>query len=398
MKTLSDYYKLYSDELFEYCLPFWLKHGVDKKFGGLYTCLDRSGQIYSTDKSVWMQGRAAYMFSHLNNVYGDNGEWLNLAKSCIDFLNDYCIDKTDGRMFFTVTNDGKPLRKRRYFFSETFYIIANAEYYLATGDDTALKNAKRYYDFVFDIYKNPENDPYKITPKSYATTRSLKTLANPMILLNVNSIMRECDKQNKKKYDDIAKVLINDIKAFKYKDTNLMLENIGLNGEYYQDISSCRIINPGHSIELGWFLLSEAEHLNDSELFLFAEKIFNEAYAFGFDDKYGGILYFKDVENKPVEAYEHDMKLWWPHAEAIIASLMLFDRTENTKYFEIFEYLTEYSFEKFSDREYGEWLGYLRRDSKPTEPACKGHTYKGPFHVIRMLSIVERILAHKIKR
>ena len=44
------------------------------------------------------------------------------------------------------------------------------------------------------------------------------------------------------------------------------------------------------------------------------------------------------------------------------------------------------AFEHFSDPEYGEWFGYLRRDGKPTQPPCKGHTYKGSFHVMRMLA------------
>ena len=37
---------------------FWLKHGMDREHGGVYTCLDRKGEIYSTDKSVWKIGRA----------------------------------------------------------------------------------------------------------------------------------------------------------------------------------------------------------------------------------------------------------------------------------------------------------------------------------------------------
>ena len=54
--------------------------------------------------------------------------------------------------------------------------------------------------------------------------------------------------------------------------------------------------------------------------------------------------------------------------------------------------LTEYSFSHFSEHKYGEWYGYLRRDGKVTEPPCKGHTYKGPFHVIRCLSTVTKYL------
>ena len=54
----------------EACTEFWLKNGMDEKHGGVYTCLDREGNIFSTDKSVWMQGRCAYIFAYLCNNFG----------------------------------------------------------------------------------------------------------------------------------------------------------------------------------------------------------------------------------------------------------------------------------------------------------------------------------------
>jgi len=145
-------------ELLESCVPFWLNHAVDTEYGGLLNCLDREGKVYSTDKSIWMQGRAAWMFSYLYNNIEKNEEYLHLAKSCLDFLEKYGIDE-DGRMFFTVTRDGLPLRKRRYFFSQTFYIIGCAEYYMATGEEKYLKIAKKYFDFVYGIYRDPSTEP-----------------------------------------------------------------------------------------------------------------------------------------------------------------------------------------------------------------------------------------------
>ena len=138
-------------------------------------------------------------------------------------------------------------------------------------------------------------------------------------------------------------------------------------------------------------MLDEGIYRNDAELKNFAATVFDDAIARGWDEKYGGIFYFKDVEGKPVEAYEHDMKLWWPHNEAIIASLMLYRETGKEKYKEWFEKITEYAFSHFSDRENGEWFGYLRRYGLPTEPPCKGHTYKRAFHVMRMLAKVVNI-------
>lgn len=379
-------YEKFKSELLDSCVPFWLKYAVDKEYGGISNCIDRFGKIYSDDKSVWMQGRCGWMFSYIYNNIDQKEEYLAFAKSCIEFAKNNCIDD-DKRMFFTVTKDGKPLRKRRYWFSETFYIMANAEYYMACLDKTYLDEAIKYFDFVYDMYKNPCNDPYKITPKSYSKTRDTKTLANPMILLNVASIMRDADNNNYNKYDLIITDLIEDIKCFYKPEYHAMFENISANdNSVILNSSPCRVINPGHDIECAWFLLDEAIKRNNTELIQLAIKIFDEAFERGWDKEYGGIFYFKDVLGLPVEAYEHDMKLWWPHNETIIASLMIYIHTKDEKYKKIFDMVCDYAFDHFSDKEYGEWFGYLRRDGKCTEPPCKGHTYKGPFHVMRMLA------------
>ncbi len=391
MKELKEkYYSQYKDELFLSCVPFWLNNGQDKKYGGIINCLDRYGNVYSCDKSVWMQGRTAWTYSYISNSFGKNEEYLSFAKSCLEFLAAHCIDE-DKRMFFTVTEDGKPLRKRRYWFSETFYIVGAAEYYMATGEEKYLAIAKEYFDFVYGMYKNPESDPYKITPKSYSSTREMKSLARPMIMLNVASVMRRADKSREVFYNEIIDGLISDVKCFYKPELSCMLESVTKENEYFSASSEGRIVNPGHSIECAWFLLDEGIYRNDKDLKNFAATVFDDAIARGWDEKYGGIFYFKDVEGKPVEAYEHDMKLWWPHNEAIIASLMLYRETGKEKYKEWFEKITEYAFSHFSDRENGEWFGYLRRDGLPTEPPCKGHTYKGAFHVMRMLAKVVNI-------
>ena len=384
--NMKGVYEQFRAELLDSCVPFWLEHGVDAEYGGILNCLDRTGKVYSEDKSVWMQGRAGWIFSYIYNNIEKKEEYLTLAKSCIDFAREHCID-SDGRMFFTVTREGKPLRKRRYWYSETFYILANAEYYMATGDSACLDAARKYFEFILEIYRDPSADPFKITPKSYAQTRSTKPLANPMILLNVAAVMRQADPEQFGYYDGLMTQFIEAIKCFYKPEYRATFECIDTtDNSVILSSAPCRVINPGHDIECAWFLLEEAARRQDKDLIAFAARMFDDAFALGWDQEYGGITYFKDILGLPVEAYEHDMKLWWPHNEAIIASLMLYQVTGDEKYKAVFAQVKDYAFSHFSDPEYGEWFGYLRRDGKPTEPPCKGHTYKGPFHVMRMLA------------
>jgi len=207
-----------------------------------------------------------------------------------------------------------------------------------------------------------------------------------MILMNVASILRDADEARFDYYDKIISWLIEDIRRFYKPEYKATFENIdALTDGVILDNAPCRVINPGHDMECAWFLLEEAKKRQDDDLAAFAGQMFDDAFRLGWDEEFGGILYFKDVLGLPVEAYEHDMKLWWPHNEAMIASLMLYRYTGKEQYREIFDRVREYAFAHFSDPEFGEWFGYLRRDGKPTEPPCKGHTYKGPFHVMRML-------------
>jgi|LSQX01.1.fsa_nt_gb N-acylglucosamine 2-epimerase len=396
----TELYEFYKSCLLEDCIPFWLNHSLDHEYGGYFTCLDREGKVFSTDKSVWFQGRGLWIYSRLCNALGKRDEWLEAARLGYEFLVNYCFD-TDGRMFFQVTRDGKPLRKRRYLFSETFAIIALAEYYKATGNMAALDKAKSIYKMILSIYDNPANDPYKITPKVYSETRAMKAMAVPMILLNTNYILREIDNVNCKcsgnacdcsvNYADIAKMLTKEIiEDFLKPEEKALFETVGINGERL-DTPAGRCINPGHSIEASWFLMKEAEYQKDTGLMQKALNILDWSLDLGWDKEYGGISYYADIEGKPIEQLEWDMKLWWPHTEALYALLLAYKNTDKQKYLDWYDKVHNYTFDRFPDKEYGEWYGYLHRDGTVSH-TLKGSMWKGPFHIPRALLFCMQLL------
>ena len=391
--------KAWTEKELAVCADFWLRNGMDREHGGVYTCLDRYGRVYSTDKSVWMQGRCGWIFAYLCHVYGAKKEWLEASKSCLDFMEKYCINPdANGRMYFTVTADGKPLRQRRYYFSEAFYAIANAEYYGVTGEKECLERAKKAYNIYWDLWHGAK-DPTGLGPKTEPQTRSGRAFGLPMIYLNVTSVMLRVDPENKALYEERAQGCVDDI--FKYHvhpELHCVLENVGVNGEANLDYTDGRIVNPGHDIEGVWFLLEHAKRTGNKELVAKAEEIFNWAIKAGWDEEYQGLLYFVDCLGNPPEAYEHDMKLWWPHDEILISSLMLYRDTGKEEYLDWYFRTMDYCKEHFSDSDGGEWYGYLRRDGKPTEPSTKGSTFKGPFHLPRMLIMTDMMLKELLER
>ena len=386
------YRDFYHSFLLDNVVPFWEKSDlIDKEHGGFITSVDREGKSYNDDKSVWFQGRCLWTFSRLCNLYGERPLWKEAAQSGAKFIKEHCID-TDGRMFFVVTREGEPLRKRRYFFSESFLVAGFTEYYLLTKDPEDLALAERYFDLMYRLYRHPESDPFKITPKENEKVRSLHSNANPMVLVSTAQGLRRVDPSRKAYYDEIIHALIDDMIGLHYKeDLKCVLENVYKDGSIL-DNPTGRTINPGHSIENSWFLLNYALLSKDEELKKKALNILNWSLERGWDKDYGGVSYFVDLYNRPCEQLEHDMKLWWVHNECLIATLLAYKATKDERYFAAFETIHDYCFSHFSDKEYGEWYGYLHRDGTVSHTQ-KGSLWKGPYHLPRCLMNVEKILS-----
>lgn len=391
-------YRDWVQQQLQICTGFWLKNGMDHKYGGVYTCLDRKGEIYSTDKSVWMQGRCGWIFAYLCHMYGSRPEWLEASKSCLDFLEEHCINHdAGGRMYFTVTEDGRPLRQRRYYFSEAFYAMANGEYYGVTGERGHLDRARRAYDLYWDLAHGMP-DPTGLGPKTIPETRTGRAFGIPMIILNVTSVLLRVDPERKALYEERAAQCVDEIFKYHVKpELKCVLENVAEDGTPRLYYTEGRTVNPGHDIEGVWFLLEHAKRTGDKELVEKAAQIFDWAIEAGWDNEYGGLLYFTDCLKKPPEAYEHDMKLWWPHNEIMISSLMLYRDTGREEYLDWFDKTLEYCKAHFADPEYGEWYGYLRRDGLPTQPSTKGSTFKGPFHLPRALIMCDAMLGQLLE-
>lgn len=372
LESLEIFYK---KQLLESTIPFWFPRSFDQEYGGYLFMRDRDGSLIDDDKAVWIQGRGVWMLSTLCNSFGTKGEWLSGAKSGIDFLNRYCFD-TDGHMFFHVTRDGKPIRKRRYFFSETFAVIAHAAYAKASGDEAAAASARYLFGKCIEYATTPG-----IFPPKFTDTRPSKGIGVPMIMINTAQQLREtigdprCDEWISKWIEEIEKDFVKD-------DIACVMEQVSPDGNIIDHIDG-RTLNPGHAIEGAWFIFREAQYRNnDPRLINLGCRMLDYMWERGWDKEYGGILYYRDVYNKPVQEYWQDMKFWWPHNETIIATLMAYLLTGNEKYAGWHRQVHEYAYTHFHDREHGEWYGYLHRDGSIAQ-AAKGNLFKGPFHLPR---------------
>ena len=361
----------YIKHLTEDILPFWLDNAIDEEQGGIFTQLDEKGNVYGTEKSVWFQGRALYIFSFAYNCGIKDEKLLKAAKKIFEFLPK-CGNETL-RMAFTVTEDGKEIQKRRYWFSETFAAIGCCEYYLATGDEQAKLWAEKYFDVAYGLHCDPNHNPFE---------PGLHALSPCMILLSTAQVLR---KLNPDKYDPIAKAMTKDILL--HLTEKGLLENVSPEGKFV-DTPTGRTVNPGHSLEAAWFLMVQSELTDDPTILEKAEEIIDISMKLGLAN--GGILAFCDCDGKPANALEWDMKLWWPQCEAMLATKMAYLKTGKEKYLDWYNGIEKYVEDHFIDQENGEWYGYLHYDGTVAN-TLKGNIFKGPFHIPRMFLLLERM-------
>lgn len=374
LKSCAD---IYRNDLVNNIMPFWLKNGIDPVNGGVYTCLDRQGNLIDTTKSVWFQGRFGFVAAYAYNSIERNPEWLAASKSCIDFIEAHCFDPKDGRMYFEVMADGTPLRKRRYVFSECFAAIAMSEYSIASDDRSYAEKALKLFKDIRRFLATPELTPAKYLPAQPAIGHSIT-----MILINTASCIRRAisDPVLDRQIDES----IEQLKFFMHPEFKCLLETVTPEGGLI-DTCNGRIINPGHCIETAWFLLAEAQHRGwDADIIKMATTILDWSWDWGWDNEFGGIINFRDCRNYPCQDYAQDMKFWWPQCETVIATLYAYQATGNEKYLDMHRMANEWMYDHLADKEYPEWYGYLHRDGSVAQPA-KGNLFKGPFHIPRMM-------------
>ena len=365
-------------------VSFWEDVSVDKEYGGYLCGFDREGKLFFEDKSVWQQGRSLWMFSKLYNEFGKKEKWLEAAKSGYEFINKFCFSES-GHMYFRVTRDGKPLQERRYYFSEAFAVMGYCEFYKATGNPEVKERALKLYSLMEKYYTTPGCFQPKINPE----TRKYKGHSIVMIMLNVCQHMREID--DDPKYDQMITDCIRKITGeFIKEDKKALLETVDFDGSFI-DTPQGRFINPGHSMETAWFLMKEAIHRGDRDLFETSIRVTEWSLQRGWDNEMGGIFYFVDLYEKPVISNEWDLKLFWVHCEAMIALVYSYMYTKNQKYMEGFEEIFNYCAEHFSDPGYPEWYGHLHRDGTPISQ-IKGSDWKGPFHNVRAFMVLSQLL------
>lgn len=372
--------KLYHRELYQNVLPFWIKHSIDREFGGYQTCLDRKGQVFDSDKFIWLQARQVWTFATLYQQSPERTDLLEIALHGAEFLVQYGFD-SNHHWYFALDQSGRPLVQPYNIFSDCFACMAFAKLFEVTGEVSYRDLAATTFNQILKRRPNPKGS-YE---KRISHNRPLQGFSLPMILCNLSLELEKV----------LEKSLVNELiesgvdqvmKVFYDSEHGLIREHVLEDGQFHDSMDG-RLLNPGHALEAMWFILDLAQRLNNQELIERCRQIILRTLDVGWDPQHRGIFYFLDIEGHPPDKLEWDQKLWWVHLEGLIATLMAYRLTGCFQCKSWFERINEYIWTHFPDPEFGEWFGYLNRKGEVLLN-LKGGKWKGCFHVPRALNRV----------
>ncbi len=422
--------EIYRDELFVNILPFWLRKGIDERFGGYFTCFSNDGsQLLHHHKFTWSQGRFVWMLARLYRSMkgrvqeGQRERYLELAASGAEFLMKHaCLE--NGNCAFILDRAGNPILLDKNgetrpavpgegydlsIYADFFVIYGLGEFAQAAGDRAA-------FDFAHDLYKsviarlssgNYRTDPYPV-PRGY------KVHGEPMILLETAQELADAAQvfgleTEAEKLRETADSSVREIMGFfRIREWKVVLEMIGVDNHPVDTLLG-RYINPGHTIEDMWFVMHWALRNKDRQLFAEAAETVSWALEVGWDDTYGGLPQFVDRSGGPPkggvpeELKDHEMvrklrsnwsnKLWWPHSESIYALLLALDEMGESWMEEWFWKVHDYTLNTFPnpDKSVGEWIQIRDREGRP-ESKVVALPVKDPFHIARALTLAIPVL------
>lgn len=373
----ADLLAIYRAELLERVVPFWLEHAVDWDNGGVLTCISDAGEVLSQDKYMWSQLRAIWTFSALYNKIERRPEWLDVARHIYNFVKKYGRDE-QGRWVFAVDKDGQILEGATSIYADGFALYGLTELARASDEREVIDLALETYENVQSRLARPGS--YLTAP--YTMPENGKAHGVSMIFsLVFNELGRYLDDQAIVEASLFHAREVMDV--YLRPDRKLLYEFVHVDNSLI-DSPQGRSVVPGHAIESMWFMIHIFGREGDQARVRRAVEAIQWHLEFGWDYEYGGLFHARDAEGGSPWWRFADAKLWWPHTEALYATLLAHEISHEAWPVDWFQRVHNYAFDHYPVPEHGEWTQKLdRQGNKLTDTVAL--PVKDPFHLPRAL-------------
>lgn len=385
--NFADLQRVYRTTLLDSVIPFWTENAIAPA-GGLHTCIGDDGRVVSHDFWNWSQWRAVWVFSKLYNRIDPRPEWLAIAENIYRFVSAHGpLD--DGHWPLLLDGDGNIQRGYESIYVDGFAIYGLVELWRATRKDEILQKALRTFEAVQETFSGEASPPAYPFPipddrKNHGVSMLFSLVFFELAKAAGDDTVMACAlKQHRQVVDE-----------FLNKERGLVVEWLRRDGGTLPPPQGTVVI-PGHAIESMWFQTHIARERGDRETIDRAAATILRHLEHGWDEKYGGLYWALDADGRDDVAWEnHETKLWWPHTEALYATLLAYEMSGDPVFLDWHERVRRYSYERFEDREHGEWRQKLDRTGKPITKVV-ALPVKDPFHLPRALiyciDVLERL-------
>lgn len=382
--------------LFEHLMPFWEQHAMDPH-GGILTCIADDGTVQSTDKWLWSQWRAVWIFARLYNTMDRDEKWLGHARHVAEFCLKHGWLEAEQGWALLLAQDGGILKRHESIYTDGFAVYALAELFRATGETRYREWACRTADAALEKLQQPYD---QLPHFPYPIPAGAKAHGIPMFwsfkLAELGEILGD------QKYLKLARGFSEEVfRDFYRVDSDRIIEFVRQDGGEFTPPQGTVTV-PGHAIEDMWFQL----HVFDAVKWTgaprdLAIRLIRRHLELGWDEQYGGLFLAIDRDGRQGEAIGWkfaDTKLWWPHTETLYALLLAWRATGDAWFYDWYEKIWALCLERHVDWVNGEWTQKLNRDLTPMTGVV-ALPVKDPFHLPRALilqiELLERMSAQQ---
>lgn len=380
--------RFYLDQLLGDIIPWWMEHAIDREHGGICTFIEDDGTVVSTDKYMWSQLRALYLWSLLYNRIEPREEWIEVARGIFDFVARYGRDE-QGDWNYWLTAEGEVVEGPTSIYTDGFAIMGMTEFARATGDQRAIDIALETYRRARERLARPGS--YLTAP--YIVPAGAKAHGVSMIF---SSVFYELGKllDDAEIMDAGYEHTLQVMDHFRRPELLCLLEYVGLDGSVL-DSPEGRVVVPGHAIESMWFQMHIFGHRGETERIREAAECVRWHVGPAWDPEWGGLVLAFDSHFGGEPAWEHAMrKFWWVHTETLYALLLSYYHTREAWCLEWYDRVHEWTFAHFPIPEHGEWTMRLTREGeRPRELlSLLPLPIKDPFHTPRAMVMMIDVL------
>jgi N-acylglucosamine 2-epimerase len=389
LKDLRDFYR---QQLLDDIVPWWTEHAIDRENGGICTFIEDDGTVASTDKYMWSQLRALYMFSALYNRIEQRDEWLDIARNIYEYVAAHGRNE-EGDWNYWLTAEGEVVEGPTSIYSDGFAIMGMTEFARATGAQEPVDIALETYETAKARLAKPGS--YLTAP--YEIPEGAKAHGVSMIFSSVfYELGRYLDDEEimDAGYDHAVQVMDH----FRHPEKMCLLEYTALDGSVL-DMPEGRVVVPGHAIESMWFQMHIFEHRGEEDRIAQAVECVRWHTETAWDPEWGGLVLAYDSEWGGEPAWEHAMKkFWWVHTETIYALLLSYYHSRESWCLDWHDRVMEWTFDHFPVEEHGEWTMRLTREGERPEGLLSliPLPIKDPFHTPRALMMCVELLGRMV--